>query len=129
MEYKNGYINFYTLTVGELLNLDNGEEQLIVNGFIFFPNTYIRELKTAELQCLFDEDTFEDVVKKYPYHKHKEVRYDIQQRLNQYAKNGSCVMYINKKWIILITRDSVHHIERTNFDSAIRTLTGSEIIV
>ena len=38
-------------------------------------------------------------------------------------------MYINKKWIILITRDSVHHIERTNFDSAIRALTGSEIIV
>ena len=109
MEYKNGYINFYTLTVGELLNIDNDEEQLVVNGFIFFPNTYIRELKTAELQCLFDEETFEDVVKKYPYHKHKEVRYD--------------------KWIILITRDSVHHIERTNFDSVIRTLTGSEIIV
>lgn len=129
MEYKNGYIDFYNLTVGELLNIDNKEEQLIVNGFIFFPNTYIRELKTAELQLLFDEDTFEDVIEKYPYHKHKEVRYDVQQRLNQYARNGSCVMYINKAYVILITRDSVHHIERANFDSSVRTLTGSEIIV
>ena len=129
MGYKNGNIDFYNLTVGELLNLDNKEEQLIVNGFIFFPNIYIRELKTAELQLLFGEDTFEDVIEKYPYHKHKEVRYDVQQRLNQYARNGSCVMYINKACVILITRDSVHHIERANFDSAVRTLTGSEIIV
>ena len=98
MEYKNGHIDFYNLTVGELLNLDNKEEQLIVDGFIFFPNTYIRELKTAELQCLFDEDTFEDVVKKYPYHKHKEVRYDIQQRLNQYAKNDKEKRYGNETY-------------------------------
>ena len=129
MEYKNGHIDFYTLTVGELLNLDNDEEQLVVNKFIFFPNTYIRELKTAELQLLFGEDTFEDVIEKYPYEKHKEVRHDVQQRLDQYAKNGSCVMYINKAYVILITRDSVHYIERVNFDSAVRTLTGSEIIV
>lgn len=127
-EYKNGHIDFYTLTIGELLDIDECEE-LVVNKFIFFPYTYIRELKTAELQCLFEEDTFEDVIEKYPYQKHKEVRYDIQQRLNRYAKNGSCVMYINKAHVMIWTRDNIQYVERTNLDSAIRALTGSEVIV
>lgn len=128
MEYKNGYIDFYTLTVGELLQLNESEE-LVVNEFIFFSNAYIRDLKTTELQCLFDEDTLEDVVKKYPYHKHKEVRYDVRQRLSSYAKNGGSVIYIRQENIVVITENDVHYIQRGNFERTIRTITGSEIIV
>ena len=128
MEYKNGYIDFYTLTVGELLRIDE-LKCLVVNVFIFFSDTYIRDLKKAELQCLFDEDTLEDVVQKYPYEKYREVRYDVRQRLDSHAKNGGFVMYISQKDIAVITRNDIHYIKRDNFDSAIRTITGSEVIV
>ena len=58
------YVDFYNLTVEELLNLYE-DEKLIVNGFIFFPETYVRELKSAELRCLFDIDSFKEIFDKY----------------------------------------------------------------
>ena len=102
------YVDFYNLTVGELLNLYD-DEKLVVNGFIFFPETYVRELKSAELL--------------------KEVRWDVQERFKAYSKKGVCVMYINHEWVTLINGETVHYIKRVNFDCAIRTITGSEIIV
>ena len=69
-------VDFYNLTVGELLNLYE-DEKLVVNGFIFFPETYVRELNSAELQCLFDVDSFKDIIDKYPIEKLKEVRWDV----------------------------------------------------
>lgn len=129
MKMKNeSYVDFYNLTVGELLNLYE-DEKLIVNGFIFFPETYVRELKSAELQCLFDIDSFKEIVDKYPYQKLKEVRWDVQERFKAYSKKGVCVMYINHEWVTLVDGETLHYIKRVNFDCAIRTITGSEIIV
>ena len=122
------YVDFYNLTVGELLNLYD-DEKLIVNGFIFFPETYVRELKSAELQCLFDIDSFKEIFDKYPYQKLKEVRWDVQERFKAYSKKGVCVMYINNEWVTLVDGETLHYIKRVNFDCAIRTITGSEIIV
>ena len=122
------YVDFYKLTVGELLNLYD-DEKLVVNGFIFFPETCIRELKSAELQVLFDVGSFKDIIDKYPIEKLKEVRWDVQERFRACSKKGVCVMYINNEWVTLINGETVHYIKRVNFDCAIRTITGSEIIV
>lgn len=122
------YVDFYNLTVGELLNLYN-DEKLVVNGFIFFPETSIRELKSAELQCLFDIGSFKEIVEKYPIEKLKEVRWEVQERFKEYSKKGVCVMYISNEWVTLVDGKTLHYIKRVNFDCAIRTITGSEIIV
>ena len=122
------YVDFYNLTVGELLNLYD-DEKLVVNGFIFFPETSIRELKSAELQCLFGIGSFKEIVEKYPIEKLKEVRWDVQERFKEYSKRGVCVMYISNEWVTLVDSETLHYIKRVNFDCAIRTLTGSEIIV
>ena len=122
------YVDFYNLTVGELLNLWD-DERLIVNGFIFFPDTCIRELNSAELRCLFDIDSFKEIVEKYPIEKLKEVRWDVQERFKEYSKINVCVMYISNEWVTLVDGEKLHYIKRVNFDCAIRTLTGSEIIV
>lgn len=122
------YVDFYNLTVGELLNLWD-DERLIVNGFIFFPDSCIRELNSAELRCLFDIDSFKEIVEKYPIEKLKEVRWDVQERFKEYSKRNVCVMYISNEWVTLVDGEKLHYIKRVNFDCAIRTLTGSEIIV
>ena len=122
------YVDFYNLTVGDLLNLWD-DERLVVNGFIFFPETYVRELKSAELRCLFDIDSFKEIVDKYPIEKLKEVRWDVQERFKEYSKRNVCVMYISNEWVTLVDGEKLHYIKRVNVDCAIRSLTGSEIIV
>lgn len=120
-------IDFYNLTVGKLLEL-NDITQLVVNEFIFSPNTRIGDLKGPELKCLFNEDNIEDIAKKYSREGRWSseiigaVKYDIRQRLDWYVCNGGCVMHVNEANVCVFTYDSVVLIKRENFDNAVKAI-------
>lgn len=125
-------IDFYNLTVGKLLEL-NDITQLVVNEFIFSPNTRIGDLKGPELKCLFNEDNIEDIAKKYNCEGRwgseiiGVVKCDIRQRLDWYARSGGCVMHVNEASVCVFTYDSVVLIKRENFDGAVKAITRNKV--
>lgn len=125
-------IDFYTLTLGKLLEL-NDITQLVVNEFIFSPNTRIGDLKGPELKCLFNEDNIEDIAKKYNREGRWSseiigtVKYDVRQRLDLYARSGGCIMHINKANVWVFTYNSVGCIKRENFDGAVKAIARNEV--
>lgn len=127
IKQENPYFDFTKITVGDVLYKDH---VLIVNEFAVFPNTPIKELCKKALGYLFDCESFEEVVEKYPYQKLKEIREDVLTRLTSFAKKARPVMFITKKVVYIYTNsDKYTCIEREWFDKALTALTGSENII
>lgn len=127
IEQENPYFDFTKITVGDVLYEDR---VLIVNEFAVFPDTLIKELCKKALDYLFDCESFEEVVEKYPYQKLKEIREDVLNRLWNFAKKARPVMFISKNVVYVYTNgDEYAIIEREWFDKALTALTGSENII
>lgn len=127
IEQENLYFDFTKITVGDVLYKDH---VLIVNEFAVFPDTLIKELCKKALIYLFDCESFEEVVEKYPSEKLKEIREDVLTRLSNFAKKAQSVMFVTKEVVYIYTNsDKYTCIEREWFDKALTALTGSEIIV
>lgn len=128
MEHKD--IDFRNTTMKKLLEL-NDITKLVVNGFIFFPNTLVSELTGPELKCLFGEDNIEDIISRYKITGGLylgPIKYDVRRRLDRYVRNGGCVMHINEANVWIFTYDSVVRIERENFNSSVKAIEKSEIV-
>lgn len=128
MEHKD--IDFRNTTMKKLLEL-NDITKLVVNGFIFFPNTLVRDLMGPKLKCLFGEDNIEAVISKYKCQGGLylgSIKYDIRRRLDRYVENGGCVMRINEANVWVFTYNSVVRIERENFNSSVKAIEKSEIV-
>lgn len=125
-------IDFYNLTLEKLLEL-NDITKLVVNEFIFSPNTRIGDLNGSELKCLFNEDNIVNITRKYNCEGRCDseiigsIKYDIRQRLDLYARSGGCIMHINKANVWVFTYNGVGFIKRENFDSAVKAITRSEV--
>lgn len=127
IKQENPYFDFTKITVGDVLYKDH---VLIVNEFAVFPDTLIKELCKKALSYLFDCESFEEVVEKYPSEKLKEIREDVLARLTSFAKKARPVMFITKHVVYIYTNsDKFTCIEREWFDKALTALTGSDNII
>ena len=127
IEQENLYFDFTKITVGDVLFEDR---VLIVNEFAVYPDTLVKELCKKALNYLFDCESFEEVVEKYPSEKLKEIRQDVLTRLENFAKNARPVMFVTKNDVCIYTDDGgCTYIERKWFDQALTALTGSENLI
>lgn len=127
IEQENPYFDFTKITVGDVLYKDH---VLIINEFAVFPDTLIKELCKKALSYLFDCESFEEVMEKYPSEKLKEIRQEVLDRLTSFARKARPVMFINKVVVYIYTNsDKYTCIEREWFDKALTALTGSENII
>lgn len=127
IEQGNLYFDFTKITVGDVLYKDH---VLIVNEFAVFPDTLIKELCKKALDYLFDCESFEEVVEKYPCQKLKEIREDVLTRLENFAKKAQSVMFVTKEVVYIYTNKGEYTcIEREWFDKALVALTGNENLI